>query len=239
MMRLGMMVWGTVFLFAATAGAQSSSLFVTGEAPAAPGPAEAMPDGQPNHLSPAVAQVSLAAVRVPVAHKFAANDLVTIIVNEATEADTIAYLDAKKNNSMNASVTAFPSLSWANFLQPKLSGGQLGNPPSVASTYANEFKGDSSYQRKDTFTSRITAKIIDVKPNGTLVLEAHGFLRSEKETTKMVLSGICRKEDVAADNTVMSTQIYDLHLEKDHHGEMHNSTTKGVLTKVLDTLFNF
>jgi flagellar L-ring protein precursor FlgH len=239
MQRLGVTAWCAVALAAAQAGAQSSSLFVSNDPPVPPQAPEAMPDGQPNHLSPALAQVSLAAVRVAQAKKFAVNDLVTIVVNEATEADTIAYLDAKKNNNMNASVTAFPTLSWANFVQPKLGGGTLGSPPSVASTYANEFKGDSSYQRKDTFTSRITARIIDVKPNGTLVLEAHGFLRSEKETTKMVLSGICRKEDVAADNTVLSTQIYDLHLEKDHHGEMHNSTTKGVLTKFLDTLFNF
>jgi flagellar L-ring protein precursor FlgH len=233
--------WCVVALAGAGARAQSSSLLAAADAAARPVPVqdEDLPDGQPNRLSPSVALVSLAAVRVSERHKFAINDLVTIIINEATEADTTAYLDAKKNNNMQAGVTQFPTLNWANFLQPKLGGGTLTNPPQVATNYASEFKGDSSYQRKDTFTSRITARIIDVKPNGTLVLEAHGFLRSEKETTKMVLSGICRKEDVASDNTVLSTQIYDLHLEKDHRGELHNSTTKGVISKVLDTLFNF
>jgi flagellar L-ring protein precursor FlgH len=231
----------TITLVAAVATGQSSSLLVPGVSVAGPAPVqdETLPDGQPNYLSAPVAQVSLAAVRVAERHKFAVHDLVTIVINEDTEADTIAYLDAKKNNNMQAGVTQFPTLNWANFLQPKISGGTLTNPPQVATNYASEFKGDSSYQRKDTLTSRITAQIIDVKPNGTLVLEAHGYLRSEKETTKMVLSGICRKEDVAIDNTVLSTQIYDLHLEKDHRGEMHNSTTKGVFSKVLDTLFNF
>ena len=55
----------------------------------------------------------------------------------------------------------------------------------------------------------------------------------------LVLTGTCRKEDITLDNTILSTQIYDLFLRKQTAGEMKKASEKGVLTKILDTIFNF
>ena len=39
----------------------------------------------------------------------------------------------------------------------------------------NSFKGDGQYERKDNFTARITATVLEVKPNGTLVLDSGAY----------------------------------------------------------------
>jgi flagellar L-ring protein FlgH len=165
--------------------------------------------------------------------------LVTIVIRESTEADSNSTLDAKKDTNLTAEVTDFPNLSPANLVKLMIGGSALSNPPKVAGKTSGEFKGDGSYTRKDTFTSRITARIIDVKPNGVLVLEASKNIKSDKETLKMTLTGTCRREDVAADNTVLSTQIYDLRLNKEHSGEVNGAIKKGIITQFFDLLFNF
>jgi hypothetical protein len=101
------------------------------------------------------------------------------------------------------------------------------------------FEGEGEYRRTDTFSGRIQSRVIDVKPNGTLVLEARKYIQNDDETLEMVLTGLCRAEDVTAANTILSTQLYDLRLVKEHTGELRRSTRKGILTRVFETIFNF
>jgi flagellar L-ring protein precursor FlgH len=103
----------------------------------------------------------------------------------------------------------------------------------------NEFEGEGDYSRSESMSGRITARIIDVKPNGTLVLEARKQVASDDESFEIVVTGTCRAEDITADNTVLSTELYDLQLSKQHDGELRSATDKGVFTKLLDFLFNF
>lgn len=226
----------------AAALAQSSSLYLdpvaSPEPPAAiePIPAAVAPG---RSLSPVVARASLIAPRLPEPRKFALHDLVTIVIRESTEDSASSKLNTSKENAVDGSVTDFPNLRLMKQFVGLLSATDLTEDPKLGVKFKNEFKGNGDASRRDTFTSRITARIIDIKPNGTLVLEARKYIRTEKEATEMVLTGTARKEDVATDNTLLSTQLYDLHLTKEHKGEVAGAAKKGVLTKILDGLFNF
>lgn len=212
--------------------------------PAAPQASAAMsplPSGNSNQpasmLSPEIADVGLAVARMPEPRKFAVQDLVTIIVRESTEAGSESKLDAKKDSKHDAAVTAFPNVRLLQEFTNAIVTGGLASNPKASVSESQDFKGDGSYDRKDTFTTRITARIIDVKPNGTLVLEARKFIKSDKESLNMILSGTCRREDVTADNTVLSTQLYDMALVKDHKGQVKDAARKGWLTQFFDGLF--
>lgn len=221
---------------------QSSSLYLPENDPAAEPEAVQAPTvrDQPSPLSPAIARASLVAVKLPEPREFAVHDLVTIVVRESVENDSDAQIDTGKDVGIKGEIKEFPSLTLADLAQAQINGGGAsGATPKLDVSFSNEFKGDGSYKRTDTFTTRITAQIIDVKPNGNLVLEARKFMQSDKETIHLVLSGTCRAEDVAGDNTVLSTQLFDLRLLKEHAGELHKATRKGVLTRLLEGVFNF
>ena len=93
--------------------------------------------------------------------------------------------------------------------------------------------------RSDTLTARITAEILDVKPNGTIVLQARKHIKTDDEEQQFILSGICRAEDIGTDNTVLSTQMYDLSLQKNSKGDVRESTERGNLPKLLDFINPF
>ncbi len=216
--------------------AQSSSLYMQEATPPKP---RLSAGGWVNRLAPTIGRDSFTAVSMPEPRKFAVHDLVTIIVRESTQTDVTAELETEKEADVKGKISAFPRLTLSDLLDLQLRDNVISDPPEVGVKFEQDFEGSGDYKRKDTFVSRITARIIDVKPNGTLVLEAKKYIQSDKETLQMSMTGTCRKDDVRADNTVLSTQLADLHIVKSHDGEVRKSTKKGFLTKLLELIFNF
>ncbi len=217
-------------------GAQSSSLYLQENVTPVAAAQPQTRDGQPNLLSPAIARTSFTAVALPKPRKFAKHDLITIIVRESTENDSKSSLDTEKDSSFDAELSQFPNL--AELIKLQLIPSRFDNgTPRVGLSLSNEFEGEGNFKRRDTFTTRLTAEIIDVKPNGLLVVEARKFIRTNKETVNVVLSGTARTRDIAADNTILSTNLHNLRLVKDHDGELRKATKKGVITQVFEGLF--
>lgn len=207
-----------------------------------PGVAPLCPNGTPAFaaMSPrensrpgtrAIEQMSLIAVPPVPARKFKVEDLVTIIVRQQKKYEAEGTLDNKKKWDLNAKLS-----DWFRFYpehhlgQDKLSNGQ----PGVAFNLNNKYKAESTNDREDSFSTRIQARIIDVKPNGNLVLEAKVQEQHDEERFTITLTGSCRSEDVTPVNTILSTQIAELVLVEQNHGAVREATRRGWVPKLLD-----
>jgi len=181
--------------------------------------------------------LSLTMVEPPPPRTFALHDLVTIIVDETTRAEADQSLDTKKDYKLDGSIEAFPSL--AELAELRLVTG--GRTPVVEwqANHKSDYKGDGQYERTDRLVVRITAEVIDVKPNGNLVVEAKKTVVKDDEEQVIVLSGTCRGDDVTDDNTILSTQLADLHVAVHNEGQVKKASEKGLIPRVLDTLFAF
>jgi flagellar L-ring protein precursor FlgH len=194
----------------------------------------------PHQLAPAIRAASFTAVQVPKRRQFAVHDLITVIIRESSETDFEATLETEKSSEHSGEIAEFPRLTLADLANLQVRPNQFEDgTPQLDVSSESEFEGEGDYTRSEEMTGRITARIIDVKPNNTLVLEARKFVKSDDEAMNITVTGTCRAEDVTADNTVLSTELYDLHLNKTHDGELRNSTKKGLFTKILDFIFNF
>jgi flagellar L-ring protein FlgH len=181
---------------------------------------------------------SLFVVTPPKPKIYAKHDLVEVIINESSVQNFQQSLDSKKDYDFTAELKKFPSLK-ALFEDATLEEG-IGNvKPGVSVTTKNKFKGEGTAKRSDRITARITATVVDVKPNGTLVLEARETIQSDKETSTMVLTGTARNEDITRSNTVQSSQLANLSLKIEHSGEVKDSSTKGIIPRVFEAIFNF
>lgn len=218
---------------------QSSSLYL---APAAAEPAPIQfGREEPSRLAPAVAAASFTTVPPPPPREFAVYDLVTIIIRESSQSDSTATLETEKEGNFRHKLAAFPNLQLKSLLDFQLAGssGLAESPVELDLDMDNEWEGKGTYSREDSTSGRITARILDVKPNGLLVLEARKHVKNDDEQLDMVLTGTCRAQDVSIDNTVLSSQLYDLRFDTQHKGELRKTTKKGLITKVLEVLFNF
>ncbi|MGB0716401.1 MAG: flagellar basal body L-ring protein FlgH, partial [Phycisphaerae bacterium] len=100
--------------------------------------------------------------------------------------------------------------------------------------FQNQLNGRGDLEREDRLTTRVTAEVIDIKPNGNLVIQARSELRFDEEKSVITITGICRKDDITPDNTILSTQIGDLTIRSNNEGTMHRTTRRGLLTWLID-----
>jgi flagellar L-ring protein precursor FlgH len=182
---------------------------------------------------------SMFAMPVPKPRKFAPHDLVQIIVSESSSTESSQETETKKDYSLDGSITAWPDLRLSDLLQLQLIAGSTTNLPSVGVDTKKDFKGEGDYKREDDFTARLTAEVVEILPNGNLILEARTHIKTDKEENTIRVTGVCRQEDVTGANTILSSLMHDLKVEKMHKGELRKNTEKGLITKVFDAIFAF
>lgn len=167
--------------------------------------------------------------------RFKVGDLLTIIVRETRKFEADADLKTKKQFDIKSELEAFL----------KLTGGGIGatafrrGKPTVDYKYSTDLKTKGDTQREDRLTTRLTGRIIDVKPNGLLVIEARATVQHDEEISAITVTGICRKEDVTADNTILSTQVADKNIVVLNEGALRAVTTRGWIPKLIDLLSPF
>lgn len=195
--------------------------------------------GQPAEETGGAAQTasSLTAVTAPPPRRFEKHDLVTILVSEQSRAKSNSKMKTDKKYSLEAEVSEFWNFNFDLLGEDaRYSGNQL---PGFELDGQKKLDGKGDYQRNDDFTARITAEVIEVRPNGTIVLEAYKEIRTDGEVQTIRLTGECRPQDVDATNIVQSHRLANAMVEKTTTGELREASEKGIIAKVLDAVFAF
>jgi flagellar L-ring protein precursor FlgH len=187
--------------------------------------------------APPLAEVSLLVVEPPKPREFNEHDLVTIIVSERSKLDRKLETDTEKKYTEEIAFAKFIDL--LQLLEMRIEQVDEDKLPEIALKTKNKLEADAKTKQEDQFTDRLTARILEVKPNGTLVLEARRSWTTDEDSTVVTLSGICRSEDVTDKNTIQSNQMFDVAMNVQNMGEMRRTNTKGLIPRVLETIFNF
>ncbi len=219
-----------------------SAAFCTGHA-SAQSLYETRPVGVPEDIngnampSESLSGYSMFVIVPPPPKRLEMHDLVTIIVNETSRAERSQSLETDKEYSASAELTRFPSL--AELIEARLESGDANNDDLLNISSTHEFQGEGDYERTDRITARIQAEVIDIKPNGVLVLEARSTIQTDEEAQVFVLSGNCRSEDITDQNTVQSSQLHNLSIVTKNEGEVRKTARKGWIPQALETVFAF
>jgi len=148
------------------------------------------------------------------AKAFRLHDVVMIVVSESLTASTDGQVKNSRASNASSSVTSlFGKLKTANSMQ-----NLLGMTAASGLTAQGQSTTDSS------LTTTFGAEVMDVLPNGMLVVQATRQLTFSQQTQLIKLRGLVRPEDVSAQNQVQSTAMTDLELEVTGKGIVNDST---------------
>ncbi len=182
---------------------------------------------------------SLIAVSMERPRPLQPHDLVTVIVREQKKYESNARADNEKKWNLDAALSKWFRMYERNG-HPTMGADTLPfGDPAVQFLWDNKFQNKAQDNREDTFTTRITAKIVDVKPNGTVVLEARGHQKYDEEEIFITLTGTCRAADITPDNTILSSQLFDPDINVSHTGAVRDTTRRGWIPRAIDFLRPF
>ncbi|MBI4264100.1 MAG: flagellar basal body L-ring protein FlgH [Acidobacteria bacterium] len=158
------------------------------------------------------------------------NDLVTIRVIESVSALGSADSSLDKSSSARASLTSFFGLesklpSWLD-------------PTSLAALGAStDFRGGGSTARTAALSAVITARVVEVLPNGDLALEGIREIDINGDRQVLVVTGVVRTADIGPGNVIPSTAIGQMQIRYFGRGLIKDNLSPGWLVRVLNRIF--
>lgn len=111
--------------------------------------------------------------------------------------------------------------------------------PIVGALGTRSYNGKGSTQRNSNVNAKITARVVEVLPNGDLRIEALKLVRINKETEQVAVTGIVRPNDLSADNTIPTISIGDLRVEFNGKGIASKDNAPGWLYRLFDKISPF
>lgn len=126
-------------------------------------------------------------------------DIVTINIAENTSATKAGGSSGSKDGKVDAAITSLFShnVPTANFAS------------STATSYADKAAANSS----NAFNGSVTATVIEVLPNGYLVVSGEKQVSFDKGTEYVRFSGVVNPDTITAGNFVTSTKVADARVE--------------------------
>ena len=148
-------------------------------------------------------------------------DIVTVLVNERTDAKDEASMEVTKASNNNVS----DGTGILRFLR------------ALTFQSANSSEGEGSVERKHHATATLACLITEVLPNGNLVIEGTRDVRTSEETLQFQLIGVIRPQDVTSENQISSQLIANAEISVKGRGIVSKTQKVGVITQVLQAIF--
>jgi flagellar L-ring protein precursor FlgH len=111
--------------------------------------------------------------------------------------------------------------------------------PEFGATAGNNMtlKGEGKTSKTGSLKTKMTVKIINKTPSGDLVVEGKRVIEMNGEKEIFVLSGSVRPQDITAENTIFSYQIYDAKMVYKGKGDVTDAQKKGLFSTLLGWIF--
>jgi flagellar L-ring protein precursor FlgH len=166
---------------------------------------------------------------------FHLNDVVTIRVDEITRMMAEGSAEARKRTLYEAILT-----DWIRIQDFRLRPDPQGNgDPSVSTESNSNYRAESTVESRESMTFNIAATVVDIRPNGNLLLEAKKTIRVNDNLWETSLSGLCRAQDIGPDNVVLSKDVIDLEIHKEDRGHLRDGYKRGWFQRWFDRLQPF
>jgi flagellar L-ring protein FlgH len=157
-------------------------------------------------------------------------DLITIDILETTTAQATGSNKSSRAFSASSGINAFYGT-----LNPAAKITNLFSPQSQDST-----NGASTTSSSHMLSTNLTGTIVNVLPNGYMVVQAARDVYVDNQRQHVILRGIVRPSDLSPDNIVLSTAVANLQVEVQGKGVISDETRPpNSITRLLLKLVGF
>jgi flagellar L-ring protein precursor FlgH len=154
-------------------------------------------------------------------------DILTVTIQETHSVNNEDKIQRTNDTTLAASLAAWTinDKTFPNNVLPK-----------VDVRKNSAFNGDAKQNNTSDVRASIAVIVVDVQPNGNLVIAGSRSVMVNDETKTLKISGIVRPLDITQTNTVTSAQVADARVAISGEGASNRTVTRGPLGTLFDTL---
>jgi flagellar L-ring protein precursor FlgH len=154
------------------------------------------------------------------------NDIITVLVDYRSSMISEGDAEARRRLSFSAVLAEWLAFD-GNDLYPAP---QSNGDPSIEGSLQSQYRTEAEMELRDALTFRIAAAVVDIRPNGNLVIEARREIRINDEVWMQSLTGVVRRQSIGPDRTVRSDEVAEMRIEKREKGFVNDAYTRGWFT---------
>jgi len=155
-------------------------------------------------------------------------DTITINIAEKTTASKNSENKTTRSGSVSASIPTVVGLPIKTLQGTKLSASDT-----------NNFDGKGQNTSANDFTSSLTVTVIEVLPNGNLLVSGEKQIGLKEGDEFIRFSGVVNPNTITTSNTVQSTQVADARIEYKANGFIDSAQAMGWLSRFFLTFLPF
>ncbi len=187
--------------------------------------------GDPDRRGPLrLSNLSYSYVEIEPPKELRIHDLVTVMVDQSAQVISEGEVDRRKKADGKYSLDDWIVLDGLGIRPDPQSTGS----PKITGKMENKYRAEGEMETRETMRFRLACEIVDIRPNGTIVLEGRSFIQVNSEQWELSLTGIARPEDILPNNTVLSEDLASLRINKREAGHVRDGYRRGWLMKFLD-----
>lgn len=152
-------------------------------------------------------------------------DLITVLVTESSSGVNRSSLRTKKESKFEAE--GGPGKGPLSFIPLFNAKGDM----------KDEMSGNGAVALSGELSTKITAQVIEIRPNGHLVVEGSRLIEVNGEEDRVTLHGVARPEDIESDNTIVSTYLAEARIAYAGNGAVHHAARRGIFQRILSWIF--
>lgn len=162
-------------------------------------------------------------------------DTIIVDIVENTSSKMDANTDLSRQSTLESKIPYS-----AGFLDALKDSNSRFDPANLLiSSTKNDFKGKGSSDRTGQITASIGASVVNVLPNGNVVIQGTREMTVNNETQYINVSGVVRPEDIGSDNHVKSTYLADAKIAYSGSGVIADKQRPGWLARIFDKIWPF
>jgi len=150
-------------------------------------------------------------------------DILTIKLQEQTQAKKADDLNAKKENSIKVSAPMLMGVS---------PGTVFGQDLDTEISSAKDFKGQGGANQSNSLKGNISVTVVEVLPNGNLKIRGEKRVTLNQGDEFIRLSGIVRPVDIDSSNSISSDKVADATFMYTGDGAMADASKMGWISRI-------
>lgn len=163
-------------------------------------------------------------------------DILTIVIEIEDEAAISNTTTRNRTGSDDVSVTAAYGLT--GIADNVLSGGNT-LAPAVQTESSSNSSGNGQISREEEITLKLAATVVNVLPNGHMVIRGSQEVRVNFELRDLQVTGIVRPEDISRQNIITYDKIADARIAYGGRGQLTNVQQPRYGQQVVDLISPF
>ncbi len=171
-------------------------------------------------------------VEPPPVRTFRLHDIITVVVDQKSQVLSEGEVQRRKQSNFDAVLANWLKLRGLDVIPAPQNNGDL----RIQGLLNQQYRVQNELETNDAMRFTIAAEIVDIRPNGNLVIEARKIIRNNNEVWEQSLTGVVRPEDVLPTNKVLSENIAELRIHKRELGHIREGYRRGWLQRIWDRL---